>query len=223
MKTTIISLGGSLIVPNGIDLTFLYEFKKSILSRKNERFVIVCGGGAICRDYQNAAREIGVKNSQDLDRIGVASTWLNAELVRTIFGPYAHFAVVHQPTDKIKTNKRIIICSGWKPGFSTDTDAVLLAKKFLAKQVVNLSNIDYVYDKDPRKHRNAKPIKELSWAGYLKISGNKFVPGMHLPFDPVASKLANKGRIKVIVMNGKNLGNFRNFLVGKSFIGTTIS
>jgi uridylate kinase len=223
MKTTVISLGGSLIVPNGIDLTFLYEFKKAILSRKNERFVIVCGGGAIFRDYQDAAREIGVKNAKDLDWIGVASTWLNAELVRAIFGQYAYDKVIHEPTERISTNKRIIICSGWKPGFSTDTDAVLMAKKFRAREIINMTNVDYVYDKDPGKHRDAKPIKGISWANYLKITGKKFLPGMHLPFDPVASNMAKGGRIKVVVMNGKKLRNLRNFLVGKSFIGTTLS
>jgi len=222
MKTTVISLGGSLIVPGEVDVKFLAEFRKVILGRKNERLIIVCGGGKTCRHYQNAARLLGAKSSPGLDLIGVASTGLNAELVRVIFMPHSHERVIHNPTEKIRTGKRIIICSGWKPGFSTDVDAVLAARNFGAGRIINLTNVDHVYDRDPAKHRDAKPIEKISWNNFLKIAGKKFMPGMHLPFDPVASRLAKKHRIGVVVMNGRKLGNFKKFLAGKKFVGTVI-
>ena len=223
MKTTVVSLGGSLIVPDKVDVGFLKKLRSIILVRKNERFVITVGGGKPCRDYQEAAKKLGVKNKTDLDMIGIASTRFSAELVRAIFMPHAYEKVVENPTKKVNTNKKIVVCSGWKPGFSTDKDAVMLAKRFKAKKIINLTNVDYVYDKDPKKYKNAKPIKKISWNKFFKIVGKKWKPGMHLPFDPVASRQAKKHRIKVVVMNGRKLNNFKNLLAGKRFTGTVIS
>ncbi len=223
MKTRVISLGGSLIVTAKIDTRLLQEIRKIVLARKNERFVIVCGGGRTCRNYQNAAKKLGAKNSDDLDWIGVASTRLNAELVRTIFGSKAHKKVIDSPNNKIKTNKKVIIACGWKPGFSTNMGSVVLAKRFKAKEIFNLTNVDYVYDKDPNKFKNAKPIKKIAWKDFLKIVGNKWKPGMHLPFDPIASRNAKKSGIAVYMLNGRKLNNFKQVLAGKKFKGTMIS
>ena len=88
--------------------------------------------------------------------------------------------------------------------------------------MINLSNIDYVYDKNPKKFKGAKPLKNISWKDFRKIVGNKWDPGLNLPFDPVASKLAEKLKLKVVVMNGKPLSNLKNLLSGRSFKGTVI-
>ena len=55
-KLFVVSLGGSLIVPDQIDYNFLKNFKKFILSRvkKNERFILITGGGSSARIYQQA-------------------------------------------------------------------------------------------------------------------------------------------------------------------------
>jgi uridylate kinase len=45
---------------------------------------------------------------------------------------------------------------------------------------------------------------------------------MNKPFDPIASKLAEKSKIKVVIMNGKNIENFTACLEGKDFVGTVI-
>ena len=52
MKTIVISLGGSIVVPEEIDIKFLTEFKNMIerLIKKGYRFIIICGGGSIARD-----------------------------------------------------------------------------------------------------------------------------------------------------------------------------
>jgi len=85
-----------------------------------------------------------------------------------------------------------------------------------------LTNIDQVYDKDPRKYKTVKPLKDLTWNEYRKICGNKWVPGMNLPFDPIAAKYAQKNKIKVVILNGKKIKNLKNYLDGKSFKGTII-
>jgi len=223
MRTVILSLGGSVIVPDKPDYFFLKEFKNFIIKYLDKyRFVIVTGGGKTNSYYNHAAQRVSNVKDEDLDWLGIMITRANAELVRVIFGDLAYDKVIYDPTEKINTDKKIIIAAGWKPGCSTDKDAVLLAENFNATEVINLTNIAYVYDKDPRHNKDAKKQYELSWRQYRKIIGNKWKPRMNTPFDPVASIQAQKLGQKVVIMKGTDLNNLDNYLSGKSFEGTVI-
>ena len=101
-------------------------------------------------------------------------------------------------------------------------DAVLWAKKLKIDTVVNLSNTDFVFDKDPKKFKSAKSLKCLSWKEYRKLISDKWSAGLSTPFDPVASKEAQKSKIRVFIINGKRLGEVAKALSGKSFVGTVI-
>ncbi len=126
------------------------------------------------------------------------------------------------PKKRVDFRERVLIAAGWEPGFSTDYDAVLLAKQFKVKTLINLSDVDYVYDKDPAKYRKVKPIKRISWKDFRKIVGDKWDPGLNKPFDPVASKEAQKMGLRVVMMNGRGLKNLDSFLLGRKFRGTVI-
>lgn len=221
-----ISLGGSLIVPpSGIDWKFLKKFKKLILSevKLGKKFFIIAGGGATCRNYNEAVCKITKTSQENLDWLGIQASRLNSELIKNIFGKTAYQEVITNPTKTIKTNKKIIIGAGWKPGWSTDYVATKMAESNKAETVINLSNFDYVCDKDPNKHNDAKIIKEISWKNFQKIVGTKWTPGLSAPFDPIATKNAKKIGLTVAIMNGKNLPNLKNFLNNKKFKGTLIS
>lgn len=225
-STLVVSVGGSLVVPNGgIDYDFLKEFKKMLQKhiKNGWRFVIVVGGGATARQYQEAARKTGKLMRDDLDWLGIHSTRLNGHLMRTILRDVAYPIMIKDPTCELKKWKQpVLVAAGWKPGWSTDYVATRLAKRLGAKILINLSNIDYVYDKDPHKHEDARPICEISWKDFRKIVGNVWDPGMNAPFDPVASRLAHHSGISVVVLNGKNLKNLDALLSAKSFEGTII-
>ena len=222
----ILSVGGSIIIPKtGFDIEFLKKFKDLILTRvkKGEKFILVIGGGATCRQYQKAAAEVVKLSNTDLDWLGIHTTWFNAEFVKLLFGNYVYEGVIKNPTIKIKTNKPIIVAGGWKPGCSTDNVAMLLAKNFGAKEVVNLSNIDYVFDKDPNKFSDAKKIENINWKDFRKdIVGLKWVPGANVPFDPVASALAQKLKLRVNILKGTDLQEVKNVLENKKFKGTVV-
>ena len=223
-KTIVMSLGGSVIVPDKIDINFLKSFKKTIdkNTNKGNRFVIICGGGKIARDYQKAASQI-VKQSNDyLDWLGIHATKMNAWFMKAVFGKDAEKLIVDDPRKKVSFTRNILIAGGWKPGWSTDYDAILLAKNLGVKTIINMSNIDYLYDKDPKKYNNAKKIKNISWKRYRKISGSKWKAGLNAPFDPVAAKEAEKSGLRVFII-GKDLKNFEKLLDGKSFKGTIIN
>jgi uridylate kinase len=226
-KTIIISLGGSLIVPNEIDWEFLKKFKELIerYIEKGYKFIIITGGGKTCRNYQNAARKISELTSDDIDWIGIHSSRLNAHLVRTIFRDHAHPRIntnPHDLEDFYNFKESILVAAGWRPGFSTDYDAVILAKYLDIKKIINFSNIDYVCDKDPKEFSDAQKIENISWTDFRKIVGDKWDPGMNAPFDPIASKVAQEEGVEVAIMNGKKLENLENYLEGQKFTGTVI-
>lgn len=228
MKTTVLSLGGSIVAPEKVDVEFLTRFKASIAGyleeRKDARLILTVGGGAPARIYQEAARKISPSSSaEELDWLGIRATHLNGELVRAVFSEYVENELVTDPTGDFSFDGRILVAAGWKPGFSTDTDAVYLARKFGAKTVVNLSNIKKVYTDDPRKNPDAKPLDHISWDDFIAMVGETWTPGKNTPFDPIASQIARKEGMRVICMDGRNIENLMAMLSDRPFEGTTIS
>ena len=221
----IVSLGGSLIVPAaGVDTGFLKKFRTLIIQRikQGDNFIIVTGGGRTARDYIRAADRVVEVSPEDSDWLGIHSTRLNAHLVRTILFDVACPEIITNPHEVIKTNKPVIIATGYRPGNSTDYIATLLAKKYKVKKIINLSDIDYVCDKDPKKFKDARKISQMTWSAFQKIVGFKWRPGLNAPFDPLAAKLAGQEGLEVAVLNGHKLSNLEKYLDNEKFIGTII-
>lgn len=226
-KKFVISVGGSLIVPDTIDVNFIKNFKNIIIKyiKQGYSFVLVIGGGKTARRYIDAASTISSIKDDDKDWLGIHSTRLNAHLMRTVFRKYAHPRIntnPHNLEDFYYVKEPIIVASGWRPGCSTDYDAVVLAKYLSIKNIANLSNINYLYNKDPKYNNNAKIIKKISWSKYRLMVGNKWKPGLNVPFDPIASKYAQEEKISVAILNGNNLDNFECYLQYKKYQGTLI-
>ncbi len=227
----VLSVGGSIVAPNNPDVEFLNKFANSIhgwLSKDSSRkLIMVIGGGGPARTYQKAYKEVsGLQKKEfsndEADWIGVTATRLNAQLVKAIFADLCPSPVIYDPTSVEIFAGQVLIAAGWKPGFSTDNDAVLLAERFSAKTVVNLSNIAKVYTDDPKTNPDAKPIDEISWEDFIKIVGTEWVPGKNTPFDPVASLRAKNAGIRVVCADGHNIENLENILNDKKFEGTVI-
>jgi uridylate kinase len=224
-KLFVLSLGGSIIIPDDIDTKFLKQFRAAILKqiKKGNRFVIVTGGGKVCRRYQEALLAVSKSSAEDLDWMGIETTYINARLIQLMFGKLAHPDIVKNPTVKTSFKEKILVAGGWKPGWSTDYVAMRLSELYGSSTLINLSNIDYVYDKDPRKFKQAKKIESISWKEFRRMFSSKWNPGANVPFDPVAAKLAEKKGKKVIIANGKDIENLESILSGKRFKGTKIS
>ncbi|MDR0624481.1 MAG: UMP kinase [Treponema sp.] len=227
---TVISLGGSLVAPDRVDEVFLKDFVSLIRdileADEKRRFIFVVGGGSPARIWQNAYRAVcgGTAgfSDEEADWIGVMATRLNARLVKAVMGEWCSQDVVTDPTQVEPLVGRVLVASGWKPGFSSDYDAVLLAERFQAPVVINLSNIEKVYTGDPKKNPGAKPIDAISWADFRALVGDEWIPGKNVPFDPVASRHAAKIGLQVICAAGKNLENLKKILREEDFVGTTI-
>ncbi len=223
----IISIGGSLIVPNGgIETEFLTQLNNFIRDqvKKGRRFFLVTGGGKIARFYRDAGRDvIGNITDEDLDWLGIHATRLNAHLLRTIFQDIAHPRIIENYERKlINWKEPVVIGAGWKPGWSTDYCAVTLAKDYNAELIINLSNIEWIYDKDPNKYKDAKAIERLTWEEMENLVGTTWTPGINAPFDPVAAQLAKGLGLTVIVTKGTDFENLTKIVEGDVFKGTVI-
>lgn len=224
-KTVVISLGGSILVPDGPSKEFLHEFTQCILDfvKQGFRFCIIVGGGSLAREYQNVLRETPHYTDEDGDWIGIYATRFNAELVRRYMGDVAYSNVVWHPFSREMFDKNsVVIGAGHEPGNSSDLGAVLAACEFGSQRVVNLSNIDYVYSSDPRTNPNAEKISHISWGDYITLIPSTWKPGTSTPFDPVASRKALECNIEVAMIHGNNLQAMKDYIEGKEFLGTRI-
>lgn len=225
--TKVLSLGGSIVAPDAPDAAFVKDF--SAVARRwldgdpARRLIVVVGGGGPARAWQKAYREAAVDPDLDAqDWIGIMATRLNAQLVRSLFLDLCPHEVVTDPTAVTVFGGRVLVAAGWKPGFSTDFDAVVLAERFQADVVVNLSNIAKVYTADPKADPSARPIDDISWKDFRAMVGDEWVPGKNAPFDPIASRRAEELGLKVVCAAGRDLANLEAILNGRPFVGTTI-
>lgn len=227
-NTIVLGLGGSILAPDGVDTGYLSSFQNTIAeyleADASRRIIIVVGGGKLARDYQLAFETVlkGSGEDEAKDWIGIAATKLNAQLVKAVFGELCSNEVVVDPTADIDFTGRVLIASGWKPGFSTDFDAVLLAERFGAPVLVNLTDIERVYTADPKVDVEAKPIEAIDWQKFRSLVGDEWTPGKKTPFDPVASRKAQEIHLEVKSILGTDNNNLRRLLNGDPFLGTSI-
>lgn len=224
-KIIVLSLGGSLIVPNEIDLDFLKEFRKTLNKNSDKfKFVIVCGGGSIARKYINALKQDD-KSEVLQNNVGISVTRINARFLSYLFEKDANEGIPHdmKHVETLLKKNDFVFCGAlrYAPNQTSDTNAVKLAHYFKT-DFINLTNVQGLYDKNPIENKNAKFIPQTTINEFNKIVmliPQK--PGMHAPVDHSAMKLIKKHKIKTIIM-GKNMKNFDKFLNGKDFIGTII-
>ena len=223
-ETIVIAMGGSLLIPESIDVDFIKSLKQMIKHFTNDGYQIalVVGGGKTCRYYQAAAKEFDNTTNIDLDWIGIQTIRLNCELLYRIFSDLdIHSEIILKPEDLHGINESLIIVGAWEPGCSSDTDAVEMAIVSGAQRIVNFSNTSHVYSDDPRINPDATRFDTLSWTEYRNIIPSKWTPGMSAPFDPVASEKAQIAGISVAVL-GASIENLENYLSDKPFEGTII-
>jgi len=224
-EVIVISLGGSLIIPNDIDVNYLKKFKIIIKKHsKSYKFVIVTGGGSIARKYISALREINLDyHMQGL--AGISATRMNARFMSYFFGFEPEYGASHSLKEiKQQLNKKGLVFSGalsYKKGQTTDSEAALLAKYFKSK-FINLTNVNGLYNKDPRKYKDAKFTPKISWKEFHKIANlMSFKPGQHFILDQKSSKIIMKYKIPTYII-GKNTNELDNLLKKDKFKGTII-
>lgn len=225
-ETIVMSVGGSLIVPDEIDTHFLSSLKDLIETEtaNGRRFILIAGGGRTSRRYVDAASAVSDLNMEDQDWLGLHSTRLNGHLLRTIFRDLAHPVMITNPDDilDVPEETKLVIGAGYRPGSSSDLQAVRVADRVKAHKMINLSNIDFVYTADPKTDPTAQKIEDITWEDFRKLIPEEWTANLSSPFDPVAAKKAQDADIEVAIINGTKFTSLKNYLDGKAFTGTRI-
>jgi uridylate kinase len=162
-RVIVLSLGGSLIVPEVMDLDFLRSLREVIKKNtKKYKFVIVCGGGSVARKYISALAEEH-KSDYLQSLVGISVTRLNARFMSYFFGFDPEFGIPHDMKHIKNLLKKddIIFCGAlrYAPNQTSDATACKLAA-FLKTDFINLTNVKGLYDKNPMKYKDAKFIKK---------------------------------------------------------------
>jgi len=225
-KRVVISLGGSLIIPDKINLAFLKKFKKIIDKHKNKfSFIIVTGGGSTARKYISALRQAG-KSDFFQSMAGISATRMNARFLTYLFGKDANQGIPHNMKEvkNLSEKNNPVFCGAlrYAPKETSDATSAKLAR-FFKCEFINLTLVSGLYTKNPFKNKDAKFISKISWKDFeKKATKRKFRPGQHFVLDQSASKIIRRYKIKTYIL-GKNLKNLDNLLSGKKFKGTVIS
>jgi uridylate kinase len=221
----VISLGGSLIIPEEVDIKFLQEFREVI--RKNTdkyKFAIVCGGGSPARKYITALDKD--KKSEYLQSlIGISVTRLNARFLAYFFGKNPKWGIPHdmKHIKNLLEKEDIVFCGGlrYAPNQTSDATACRLAA-YLKSNFINLTNVKGLYTKNPLIYKEAKFISKTTRENLAKIVlAIPQKPGMHGPVDHTAMKIILKHKLQVYIL-GKEIKQFDNLLNKKKFVGTII-
>ena len=225
-KVIVISLGGSLIIPNEIDLSFLNKFKQVILrNAKNYKFIIVCGGGSVARKYISALRQAH-KSDYLQSMVGISVTRLNARFMTYFFGKDAAEGIPHdmKQVKNLLTKNNIIFCGAlrYHDKETSDSNAARLADYFKT-YFINLTNVSGLYNKNPLTNNDAKFIPKISKQElYKKVMKMKFKPGQHFVIDQHAMKILINSKSYLYIL-GEDTKQLDNLLSGKIFKGTVVS
>lgn len=224
-EVIVISLGGSLIIPDQVDVQFLKKFKETIKKNtKNFQFVIVCGGGSTARKYISGLKEIGI-NEYLQSMAGISATRMNARFLSYFFGKDAYQGIPHdmEQVKNLLLKNDIIFCGAlrYAPRQTSDSTSAKLAH-FLKTEFINMTNVAGLHDKNPMEHKDAKFIPYISWKDFDKMTNKKkYVPGQHFVLDQTASKIILKHKIPTYII-GKDAKQIENILYKKPFKGTLI-
>jgi uridylate kinase len=227
MKTQkwVISLGGSRIIPEDVDNKFLSEFKKLILnSKKSHKFIVVTGGGTTARKYITALKEMN-KSIKEQSKAGIAVTRFHASFLMRLFGKRANHELPFtiKRVKNLITKNKVVFCGALRSNKKQTTDGT--AAKIAASlncPFINLTNVKGLYTNNPKTHKNAKFIKDITWSDFNKMAKKiKFKAGQHFVLDQVGAKVILRRKVPTYIVGSSK--DIKNVVNNKKFTGTLIN
>lgn len=145
-----------------------------------------------------------------LEKIGVQTRVQTAITMNEVAEPYIRRRAVHH----MENGRIVIFAAGTgNPYFTTDTAAALRAAEVGAQAIIKATNVEGVYDRDPKQDANAKLLPQLTYMDALRM-GLKVM-------DATAISLSMENRIPLLVLDMRKPGNLMKAIFGES-IGSTI-
>jgi len=190
------------------------------------QIAIVVGGGNIFRGVAQQAKDM---DRVSADHMGMLATVINALALQDALEKQgAHTRVqsaivmnqIAEPFIRRRAIRhmekgRIIIFAGGtgNPYFSTDTAAALRAMEIKADVILKATQVDGVYDADPKVVTDAKRFTEITYMEVLKR-------GLRV-MDSTAISLCKDNNLPIIVFKLAERGNIRRVIMGEK-IGSRV-
>ncbi|RAL20161.1 UMP kinase [Lujinxingia litoralis] len=196
------------------------------LQRMGIEVAIVIGGGNIFRgvagstagmdrtsaDYMGMLATVmnGIALQDAIERLGVPTRLQTALEIKEIAEPY----IRRRATRHLEKGRVVIFGAGTgNPYFTTDTAAALRAMEVQAEVILKATNVDGVYDSDPRQNPEAVRFERLTYLDVL--SKNLRV------MDSTAISLCMENDLPIIVFDLNQAGNIKRVIEGED-LGTLI-
>ena len=226
-KKIVLKFGGSVLYKENmlLDVDKVKEIVSIVntLHDEGNEIAIVVGGGKLARVIIQASDVLGHANTFK-DMLAVESTRIHALLIIASLKDKAYLLVPRsfEEVGKALSSDKIVVTGGLQPGQSTNAVSALIAEYWGADLLINLTDVDKVYDKDPKKHSDAKPLDTMTADEFMKIiTEQNEEPGKYNLFDRVGCEIVRRSNIKLIVMNGSDPKNIFKAVKGES-VGTII-
>jgi len=222
----VLSLGGSVLLTGSDDLEFLRTLA-DLLRRVGRELplVVTTGGGRTARTYIQLGRDLGL-TEVELDEIGIEVTRLHARLLAARIGPPCPARPPATVADAVHELRHAspVVLGGTEPGHTTDGVAALVAARVRAARLVNATDVDGIYERDPRKYPDARRIARLSWDRFhaMVLAGTTTDAGQNFLFDRLGAATLSRAKVPLWVVNGRDLSNLEDALRGRAFQGSRV-
>ena len=219
--SVVVSIGGSILVPGENDSEYIMRLASMLKeASKDSRIAVICGGGKTARYYAGIAKELGGGDYQQ-DILGIAATRMNAQLLALALGDMPD-DVCRDPEELASEKKRISVMGGTEPGHTTDAVTAMVAKALGASRMINATSVDGVYTADPRTHPDAEKISRMTIDELGEIVYKEHGAAKSSVFDPLGVKIAKENAIDILIVDGRDLGELKNAILGKEIKGTFV-
>ena len=219
----VLSLGGSMLFKNNeINVEYVKKFLNVVKNFKGSLALSV-GGGTMAREYVEKAKKLGANNFE-ADEIAIEIVKANAKFIASII-PNAVYCNNFNEANVMFNDGKIVVLGMATPGQTSDTTSVLFAEQMEADRWVNITNVDGVYDKNPKKYKSAKKFDIISHRELLDIAEiqDDRKPRENFVIDLLAAKILARSNIEGHVINGSDIEDVKNAINGKVHGGTVIS
>ena len=224
-KSAVVKLGGHSIFEGlEMDTKYIRELKEVLAetSRLYDWVAIVVGGGEIARKYISWGRELGL-NESTLDVIGLRVAAVNASFLWAYFHGVAPPRIptsIYEALEMLPIWRTIFV-GGMQPAQSTTTVAALLAEALRADKLVIATDVDGVYNEDPKRNPAARKFDEVTVSELEQLFGKELIAGGYRLMDRLTLSIIKRSKVKVRVIAGKPAFNILRALRGDP-VGTLI-
>lgn len=214
----VIALGGSLLNLEHPECIWNLGTMFARISREIPLY-IVTGGGKTARTYIRAGRNLEASEAT-LDQLGIATTRLNALLMKAALGDtHPVPSTIEEATDMSSP----VVMGGTIPGHSTDAVGALLARAVSAERFIIATDVDGIYTTDPKLDVRATRYPRISITELQSMCPDVWErAGTSTVIDGIACRIIAETHIPTFVLNGKDLDSLENAIYGREFNGTVI-